>query len=403
MLLPLLLAGCNPSYRITGMDVSNIYTGNKQNELHLQHIFHINDSISTLRIAIPSGLILPDPGSRHYSKQGKLVVEIINNGKQISLSDSASFPVYDTTLNRAYLYQDWTFKAPAGLEYFVKATYSVPGMPEDLILLEYFSKLNHDSPAWYRFQSANGTFIPRVSDVRSDSCRLVSCDSGKRLVQVMHFPVHTRLAVPPFAEQQSLPPAGDPDTAFTIELNKGETSYFTMPQPGLYFFQTNPALHQGPSIFCTNPGFPKITRYQQMLECLRYITTSNEYQQLSATADTKMAIDSFWLQHAGNEARALEQIHNYYSRAEIANTRFTSYTDGWQTDRGMIYIVVGKPDMVFRSFEQEVWIYGDYEDVHALRFYFTKIKNTFTENDYVLLRDPEFKTIWYQYVQLWRR
>ena len=69
----------------------------------------------------------------------------------------------------------------------------------------------------------------------------------------------------------------------------------------------------------------------------------------------------------------------------------------------MIYIVVGKPDLVFRSFEQEVWIYGEYDDPGALRFYFDKITNPFSDNNYMLVRDPEYKMIWYQYVQNWRR
>jgi len=69
----------------------------------------------------------------------------------------------------------------------------------------------------------------------------------------------------------------------------------------------------------------------------------------------------------------------------------------------MIYIVVGKPTQVFRSFEQEVWIYGDYDDPRSLKFYFNKAQNPFTNNDYVLIRNQYYKSFWYQNVQLWRR
>jgi len=35
--------------------------------------------------------------------------------------------------------------------------------------------------------------------------------------------------------------------------------------------------------------------------------------------------------------------------------------------------------------------------------YFNKVQNPFSDSNYVLLRDPEYKTIWFQYVQNWRR
>jgi hypothetical protein len=116
-----------------------------------------------------------------------------------------------------------------------------------------------------------------------------------------------------------------------------------------------------------------------------------------------MAVDSFWIANAGRPDIATEHIRKYYSRVETANRLFTSFTEGWKTDRGMLYIVIGKPSFVYRSFDQEVWIYGDYEDSRALRFYFNKAKNPFTDNDYVLERNEYYKSAWYQSVQLWRR
>jgi hypothetical protein len=64
---------------------------------------------------------------------------------------------------------------------------------------------------------------------------------------------------------------------------------------------------------------------------------------------------------------------------------------------------MGKPNKVFRSFQDETWIYGEYEDPRALKFYFTKAQNPFTNNDYVLDRDQYYKAVWYQNVQMWRR
>ena len=140
-----------------------------------------------------------------------------------------------------------------------------------------------------------------------------------------------------------------------------------------------------------------------MLESLRYITSSKEFQQLKSFPVPKLAVDSFWIASAGRPDLATELIRKYYKRVETANELYTSYTEGWKTDRGMIYIVMGKPNKVFRSFEEEIWVYGDYEDTHSLKFYFTKASNPFTNNDYVLTRIPYYKSIWFQNVQVWRQ
>ena len=402
-MLALMLSGCNPSLRITGMDISNMYAERKENNLALSYIYHLNDSITELGITLPSGLILPDPVTKTYTKNGSLLVEIIGAGKQVSLVDSATFSIADTSINASFISQTWAFKAPLGMDYFVKATYSIPGMQEDYLLLEYFNKLNRFSQPWYRFRTETGEYLSGNITSVSSKYSLVTEDTASRNINVRHFAFTPQAATPPFIEPGQQANNHQPDTTFHIELKNGRSDYFLTDKTGFYFFPTDPEERLGPVLLRMDNGFPKISMHKQMLEALRYITSSAEYRQLSLYEDPKTAVDSFWLVNAGHEERALELIRSYYSRVENANKLYTSYTDGWKTDRGMIYIVIGKPDMVFRSFEQEVWIYGEYDDPGALRFYFDKISNPFTDNDYMLVRDPEYKMIWFQYVQNWRR
>ena len=399
----MMLSGCNPSLRITGMDISNMYAERKENNLSLSYIYHLNDSISELGIALPAGLILPDPVTKTYTRQGKLLVEIIGAGKQVSLVDSATFSIADTSVNSSFISQTWAFKAPIAMGYFIKATYSVPVMQEDYMVLEYFNKLNRFSQPWYRFRSETGEYLSGNITSVSAKYSLVTEDTNSRNINVRHYAFSRQAATPPFIEPGQQPDRHQPDTTFNIELKNGRSEIFETEKTGIYFFPTNPDKQLGPVLLRMDHGFPKISMHKQMLEALRYITSAAEYKQLCQYEDPKTAVDSFWLATAGHENRALELIRSYYSRVENANKLYTSYTDGWKTDRGMIYIVIGKPDMVFRSFEQEVWIYGEYDDPGALRFYFDKIQNPFTDNDYMLVRDPEYKMIWYQYVQNWRR
>ncbi|MDO9257660.1 MAG: GWxTD domain-containing protein [Bacteroidales bacterium] len=385
------------------MDISSIYTGQKEDALRINQLHSINDSISTISIILPAGLIKPDPRTKKHSQKGTLKYEVIGEGKYIALTDSATFAIPDTSENINFLSHTWTFKAPTGQNYFVKATYSVPGIPDDFLLLEYFSKKNHLSQSWFRFQKESGEYIPGNITAYSQPLRLVTTDSSSRKLLVKLYSRNFPTPVPPFVEESRTPFNYLPDSTFSLELKNGKTPYFLPSQTGFYFFQPDSSQKQGLSLFRMNTGFPKVTQHNLMREALRYITSTKEFQQLNAFTLPKMAVDSFWIANAGSSDIATELIRKYYIRVETANKLYTSYTDGWKTDRGMIFIVMGKPSKVYRSFKQEVWIYGEYDDPRALRFYFDKAINPFTDNDYVLIRNEYYKTAWYQSVQLWRR
>ncbi len=401
--LLILFCGCNPALNVTGLDISSIYTGQKEDALQMDQLYSINDSISTISIVLPAGLIKPDPRTKKHSGKGTLKYEVIGEGKYITLTDSATFAIPDTSENVNFLSHTWTFKAPTGQNYFVKASYSVPGLPDDFLLLEYFNKKNHLSQSWFRFQNESGEYIPGNITAYSQPLRLVSLDTSNRKLLVKLYSRNFPAPVPPFAEQSRTPFDYLPDSTFALDFKNGKTPYFLPAQTGFYFFQSDSSLNEGPSLFRMKIGFPKVTQHNLMREALRYITSAKEFQQLKAFTSPKIAVDSFWIANTGSPDIATELIRKYYLRVETANKLYTSYTDGWKTDRGMIFIVMGKPSKVYRSFKQEVWIYGEYDDPRALRFYFDKALNPFTDNDYVLIRNEYYKTAWYQSVQLWRR
>ena len=402
-LLLILISGCNTELTITGMDISSIYKEQKESSLQINQLYNINDSISTIRIELPAGLILPDPGTKKYTRKGKLKYEVIGQGKNSTLVDSATFAIADSSGNQNFLSHAWTFKAPSGKDYFVKATYSVPGIPDDFLLLGYFNKQNHLSQSWYRFQSESGEYVPAKITAYSQPLRIVAEDTTTRKFQVNIYSRNYPVPIPPFVEQSRAPFNYLPDSTFSLELKNGKSAYFLPEKTGFYFFQADTSHKQGPSLFRMATGFPEVTQHSLMRDALRYITSSKEFQQINTYSVPKVAVDSFWIANAGRPDIATKLIRKYYLRVETANKLFTSYTDGWKTDRGMIYIVLGKPSNVYRNFEQEVWIYGEYDDPRALRFYFNKALNPFTQNDYVLERNQFYKAAWYQNVQLWRR
>lgn len=41
-----------------------------------------------------------------------------------------------------------------------------------------------------------------------------------------------------------------------------------------------------------------------------------------------------------------ELMNEYYYRVNVANQRYSGHRDGWQSDRGMVYIIYGEPDAI---------------------------------------------------------
>ena len=117
----------------------------------------------------------------------------------------------------------------------------------------------------------------------------------------------------------------------------------------------------------------------------------------------KKNVDNFWLKIGGSPQRAKELIQAYYSRVKYANTFFSSYLEGWKTDRGMCYMIYGEPDIVYKSTSSETWIYGEEGVYSSLSLVFTKVTNPFTNNDFRLNRSTSLKSSWYRSVEFWRQ
>lgn len=211
------------------------------------------------------------------------------------------------------------------------------------------------------------------------------------------------LALPPFIEEPRQHFDYRPDSNFIIGLQDGRTELLNLPAQGFYHFQIDTNERSGFTVFRFSEGFPEVSTPQQLLQPLRYITTQKEFDALEQADDLKLAVDNYWLRIAGNPLRARAMIQKYYGRVVDANNFFSSYLEGWKTDRGLIYIVYGPPGVVYRGEDIEEWIYGEKGNANSMRFRFVKVQNPFTENDYSLIKSPSYKEKWYNIVNSWRR
>jgi GWxTD domain-containing protein len=198
-----------------------------------------------------------------------------------------------------------------------------------------------------------------------------------------------------------------------IPLPYSDTLPIMFPREGIYMVSVDSLIREGVTLFNFGSDHPSMSSPETMIPPLSYIATRDEMDSLVNAEKTKVALDDFWLKRTGSIERSKELIRIYYNRTLFANYYFTSYKAGWLTDRGMIYIIYGPPDKVYKNAEGESWGYkkppvksrwGSRYTMEEkyLWFNFGRKKNLFTDNDYTLNRAATPVSYWDVAVARWR-
>jgi len=113
----------------------------------------------------------------------------------------------------------------------------------------------------------------------------------------------------------------------------------------------------------------------EAIDQTRYIATKEEWKRLKKAKDDQRLEEykKFWLRRDQTPGTELnEAMESYYTRIEYANQNFSAMQfQGWRTDRGMVYIILGPPDDVERnayprySKPYEIWYYYRYNTEFA--------------------------------------
>lgn len=189
--------------------------------------------------------------------------------------------------------------------------------------------------------------------------------------------------------------------AFKIEIIDGISSPLTFKDLGVYLFHLKADDKRGFAISKYFHEFPYVATDAQRLFALRYLNPRWEFEDLMSMEPEK-AVNEFWYFKSRKQERSDDMVRTYYSRVQRANELFTSYKEGWKTDRGMIFMIYGAPDRVYKFKSREVWEYGRDSFYNGLRFQFTKVVNPFTQNDFQLYREAHYEPSWQGIVNNWR-
>lgn len=131
-------------------------------------------------------------------------------------------------------------------------------------------------------------------------------------------------------------------------------------------FKTMTSLNK--SFFSRWVGLPgSVTDIDKAISQMVYIATPDELSKLkdSKTNEDKLKnFLEFWKKKDPSPNNEENEVFNeYFRRVAYANDNFSNYSEGWRTDRGMVYIILGAPNNIDRhpfeydSKPYEIWEY----------------------------------------------
>ncbi len=405
-----LFSTCRPLKRPVNVNFAHLYNSELsvvQPEYSIFH--HQTDSTKLIMYINPDELLyVRDATEDFFTSRFQLSWYLFENFESRNLSDSAKIVFSDTLTVDLKPYIERTVKlaTPPGLRYTLFTEFEDLNRRtrhQDALTLDKSHPYTSQFFVFSENENSKSTapfFLSSQKNFEITYAEALNFELSAYL-----YPTHDIIPVPPFVVIDSKVkhlPELVADTSFVLDFRNGKSSLFTSLK-GLYHFHEKGNSELGFVAYAFHPGFPNVSDSDDVLRSLRYITSADEYQQLFTYNDSRLAIERFWNRSAGNPDRARELISRYYNRVNNANILFTSFVPGWQTDRGMIYIIFGPPHSVFKTENTETWRYTEGMNVPSATFTFNRINNKYSPNHYVLERDQSYRSTWNHAVSIWRR
>lgn len=401
-ILVIAASGCYTE-RISNQNLSYLYDRDAS-YLHPEfNVLHKNDSVTELRFRINSNelLYLHNPVSDFYSAFFRIRYEVYTQLESKLLVDSSVVIFADSSL----VVQGKTISGVIELK---PSNIDQSLLKIDLVDLRRNSRVkryfdidrrNPNCRQFFTLQLTDSNHALSRNYIKSDEQFTMSHVSGASEAIVRYYNREFPLPKPPFSVET--PKVFDYQADSIFKLPLGEP--LSLPKEGFYHFQISDSTKDGFTLYRFDETFPAVKDVKDLTEPLRFINSNSEYKQLTEADFPKAEIDRFWLKLAGNQDRARILIQKYYSRVENSNEFFTCHTEGWKSDRGLIYLIFGPPNIIYKNSNSEYWIYGEEENPSSLGLTFYKMDNPFTDNDFRLDRSPIYKSSWYSAVDMWRQ
>lgn len=403
LLLLLIIASCSSVQPLQNQPKNFSFKYNPSaNPLNVKYtIYHQDDTVSQVYFSIETGNLgfLPIKDVAESYAYLELRAEIFREGPVPVALDTFTYQIKLLKQDLPFYISNFPLKLVKGVNYRINISCLDrfrSSSTFDVMMVNRTDSLHHQN---YLIRKSGS--IPVIGSVISlgDSVQIssMSLKSDSLYVSVMSRKVNQQDV--PFGASRNVLTELKTDSIFTLAMDDGR--FYHPDRPGIYQFSTDPARKSGVCILVTSPFFPEIKEAKEYLPPLKYLMSNREFRELMLKDQPKAALDSFWLSANPTLARAKELIRIYYGRAIYANRFFSLSSEGWSSDRGMIYLIFGPPRTVLISALEERWIYGD-TGLPSLDFTFLKVEVPGFGADYILNRQEIYKSSWYQAVDSWR-
>jgi len=404
----LLAAACVPtSYeqkpvRQQKPNYANLYNPASANIQPMVRYYHASESETFLFFRINVNRMMPAPnaGNENGGDKHLGVKYAIRHAQTREIVDSAQLSYTPDAGQETWFVTYIPLKLDSGAKYFASMIFidkNKKAYKRQIFDIDKTNSLNRHAlfPEYLlpEVQPVFGNYVSTQRPLRVTS-DLISKDS----ITVAIYEHDSVLPAPPYKTGNAV---YNPDTpSIRKAYRMGDT--LRLDTFGLYRFAIDESNNEGLSLWVGDDFFPWVRTSRDMLGPIRYIVTGSQYRILRKADDLKLAIDRFWLKTGRSEEQGRELIRVYYNRVQQANRFFTATRPGWQTDRGMIYILLGAPQKVHKDEDKEIWVYGQTANYKGLVFRFMKDDSSISTNEFLLVRDVRYKDAWKDAVSSWQ-
>ena len=413
----MVLVSCGTTQKtvVDTKDLSYLYNPSKSSIKPRYSVFNESDGISILSVK----LFAQDLFFSEANPQGIPIAKILLTAKLFNTTNGralADTAYLDADIVKEAARQEYTYRLPLKVEH--GSDYVVEIKLLDQLRLEVVQSFVSFNTRSYKNRYnfiARGHFgknelfnpVVRVNEYVNLVYPLKSADS-------LFISFYKLLENVPYPPSMMLPERTIDYPADTIiALPYSETLPLMFPKKGIYFCSVDRDSEEGFTFFNFGEDFPAMTKPEEMIPPLQYLASEEEMSVLRSASRTKMALDEFWINCGGNIEKSRELIRIYYTRVLYSNFYFTSFKEGWRTERGMIYTIYGPPDKVYKNSEGESWGYrkpviksswtGYRVKEDYLFFNFRVRENNYSDNDYYLSRNETLVTYWDKAIASWRK